>query len=440
MEKDLAGFRILVVDDEESIRDILGAAFTMQGAVITACADGIAGLDAVRENHFDLVVSDIMMPRLDGLEFMAKVKEEQPWLEFLLITALGNTETVVKAMKLGAGDFVNKPFDIAHVRRVAAGLLARRNRRASTAMEIQGPIGRSAAFGRARELALKAARVDSTVLITGESGTGKEVMARFLHQSGARSGGPFIPVNCGAIPEALMESELFGFEKGAFTGALQEKPGKIELAAGGTLFLDEIAEMPLNLQVKLLRVLQERSVDRLGSRQSRNVDFRLVAATHRDLSAMIREGKFREDLYYRINVIPISLPPLRERGEDLVELAHYFLAKLNERLTTRFILDSEHLQALCAYRWPGNIRELENVLERSVVLSENGRLQLYLPAGESTGLVPSDDLQASRQNAEKVSILKALETCQGNKSHAAKLLGISRRSLLYKVKALEITV
>lgn len=443
MAKELENSRILVADDEESIRDILSAALESQGALVSVCADGLSGLEKVRDQAFDLVISDICMPGLDGLEFLAKVKEEQPWLEFLLITAHGSTETVVKAMKLGAGDFLVKPFDLGQVRAVAAGLLARRGRRGE-AMETApgiGPVGKSPSFMRARDLALKAARADSSVLITGESGTGKEVMARFLHAASTRSQGPFIPVNCGAIPENLMESELFGYEKGAFTGALQEKPGKIELAAGGTLFLDEIGEMPLNLQVKLLRVLQEKSVDRLGARQPRPVDFRLVSATNRDLSLASTQGDFRLDLYYRINVIPLHLPPLRERGEDLAALALHFLDRFNQRLGTRYTLDDQHLQDLRAYAWPGNIRELENCMERSLVLSEGPRLQLFLPivpASTTSADPDGTDLLTARRQAEKASIVKALEQCDFNKSQAAKELGISRRSLLYKVKELGI--
>jgi DNA-binding NtrC family response regulator len=440
MANELLNAKILIVDDEPSIRDILGAAFEAQGALVELRADGCEGLEAVRDQAFDLVVSDLQMPRLDGMAFLAKVKEEQPWLEFLVITAHGGTEQVVKAMRLGAGDFITKPFDISHLRAVAAGLLARRGKRA----EVQvGGVGSSVAFTQARDLALRAARVDSNVLVTGESGTGKEVMARLLHNSSPRAAGPFIPVNCGAIPENLMESELFGYEKGAFTGALQDKPGKIELAKEGTLFLDEIGEMPVNLQVKLLRVLQERVVDRLGSRKSCAVDFRLVAATNRDLSDEVVAGRFREDLYYRLNVIPVHLPPLRDRGHDLEDLARHFLDKFNQRLGTSFLLDEEHFRELRAYRWPGNIRELENILERSVVLSEGRRLQLYLPVSRHTNVFeaqPLDDgrLLASRQTAERSTIVQALERCSGNKSHAAKELGISRRSLLYKVKALNI--
>lgn len=447
MLSELKNARILIVDDEPSIRDILEAAFEMQGARVELRADGLDGLEAVRDQAFDLVISDIQMPRMDGMAFLAKVKEEQPWLEFLLITAHGSTAQVVKAMRLGAGDFITKPFDISQVRAVAAGLLARRGKRAETGAEGsvsvgKGPVGVSPAFVQARDLALRAARADSNVLVTGESGTGKEVMARLLHEASPRAAGPFLPVNCGAIPENLMESELFGYEKGAFTGALQDKPGKMELAQGGTLFLDEIGEMPLNLQVKLLRALQERVVDRLGSRQSRPVDFRLVAATNRNLVNEIQAGRFREDLYYRLNVIPVHLPPLRERAEDLDALACHFLGKFNQRLGTCYTLDSQHLQELRSYTWPGNIRELENILERSVVLSAGTRLQLFLPQPLTNSSISSGppemagSLLDSRQSAERNSIVQALEKCGGNKSHAAIELGISRRTLLYKVKAL----
>jgi two-component system NtrC family response regulator len=442
---------ILVVDDEENIREILQAVLEASGAKVFTAADAFQGLEVVREENLDLVISDINMPGMDGLEFLAKVKEEQPWLPFLLITAHGSMDTVISAMRLGAGDFLTKPFDIKHLREVALGLIARASKPTISAQlppigegKIEGVIGNSAPFRAALDTALKAARTDSSVLVLGESGTGKEVIARVIHAHSPRAKGAFIAVNCGAIPENLMESELFGYEKGAFTGALHEKPGKVELAQGGTLFLDEIGEMPLLLQVKLLRVLQERTVDRVGGSQPRKVDFRLVAATNRDLQTEVAQGRFREDLYYRINVIPVKLPALRERSEDIVALSQFFLKKLNDRYGTQHVLSTELLAQLTQHRWQGNIRELENTLERGVVLSDSHHLHLGLtqaPPPSSISPVaatPSSEglgLNVARENAEKAKILETLGEHRWNKTNTAKALGISRRSLLYKVKA-----
>lgn len=441
MTSPLFNRNILVVDDEENIREILQTVLEASGAKVFSASQAQQGLEWVREKNFDLVISDICMPGMDGLEFLAKVKEEQPWLPFLLITAHGTMETAIQAMRLGAGDFLTKPFDIKHLREVAAGLLARATKSVSALPTSDGVIGQSANFKAALDTAIRAARTDSSVLVLGESGTGKEVLARTIHANSPRSKGPFIAVNCGAIPESLMESELFGYEKGAFTGALHEKPGKVELSQGGTLFLDEIGEMPLLLQVKLLRVLQERMVDRVGSMQPRKVDFRLVAATNRDLQAEVKAGRFREDLYYRIHVIPVVLPPLRERGQDIITLSEFFLEKLNLRYGTRHQLLAEHHSQLMAQPWPGNIRELENTLERAVVLSDPSMLTLTLtpsagmrppPVGSNSNPVV---LQSARESAEKATILTALENSRWNKTNAAKALAISRRSLLYKVKA-----
>lgn len=432
---------ILVVDDEDNIREILQAALEASGAKVFAASNALQGLEWTREENLDLVVSDICMPGMDGLEFLAKVKDEQPWLPFLLITAHGSMDTAIQAMRLGAGDFLTKPFDIKHLREVAAGLLARATKPVSAIPVADGVIGQSPIFRAALDTAIKAARTDSSILVLGESGTGKEVLARTIHTNSPRSKGPFIAVNCGAIPENLMESELFGYEKGAFTGALHEKPGKVELAQGGTLFLDEIGEMPLQLQVKLLRVLQERMVDRVGATQPRKVDFRLVAATNRDLQAEVTAGRFREDLYYRIHVIPILLPPLRDRGEDIIALSEFFLQKLNSRYSTHHRLSPAICRQLLEHRWPGNIRELENTLERAVVLSEPNDLSVTLSPSRPSAVPPSNAppiLQDARDSAEKASILSALEANRWNKTNTAKALGISRRSLLYKVKAFAI--
>jgi DNA-binding NtrC family response regulator len=424
--------RVLVVDDEASIRAILKIALAKVASEVVVAESAEAGLQQLQQSLFDVVVSDIRMPGMDGLEFLRLVRLEQPEVRFLLITAHASVETAVEALRAGASDFLVKPFDNDQVRTVVARLLAQQPPR--TLPPSEGVVGESPVFLAALDTARRAAPSDVTVLITGESGTGKEVIAQWIHRQSRRCEGPLIAVNCGAIPENLIEAELFGYEKGAFTGAHSSKPGRFELANGGTLFLDEVGEMPAPLQVKILRVLQERRVDRLGGSATRSVDFRLITATNRDLNAEMRAGRFREDLFFRLAVIPLHLPPLRKRGADVLLLAQYLLQKLNVRYETQHAISSTEASALQAYEWPGNVRELENRLERAVVLGGSEGLALDLPR-EEAGSETTSLLRAGKSEAEEQLIRKVLAEQEGNRTRAAKALGISRRSLLYKIKA-----
>jgi DNA-binding NtrC family response regulator len=353
---------------------------------------------------------------------------------------------VIRALRLGAADFVTKPFENNELRAIVlrqlntppSGYLVG----TASGKSSVGLLGDSPAFLKSLESARKAARTPSNVLITGESGTGKEGFARLIHEASARSSGPFIPVNCGALPESLIESELFGHVRGAFTGALADRPGKFVLADGGTLFLDEIGEMPHSMQVRLLRALQEHVVEPVGGGMPVRTDFRLIAATNRDLKEEVRAGRFREDLWFRLHVIPVQLPPLRERGHDIVILARHFLAVFNARYGTSLELTPENSRTLVAHGWPGNVRELANAMERAVVLSEGSSLMIELDTahGGTQARVGALDhsVRGRRTAAEREVILAALEACRWNKTMAAERLGISRRGLLYKVKDYQI--
>ena len=436
----------LIVDDEEHIREILKATVAPLAISIHEAGSAEEALDLVREENLDVIICDVQMPGMNGLEFLSKVKGEQPAVKFLMITAHGTMDTAVRALRFGASDFLTKPFENEEVRNISRRLLRERNgssdpgpAAAASAGQahsvLEGIVGKSPALVACLEKARKAAASDTTVLLCGESGTGKEVMSRAIHNLSRRSEKPFIAVNCGAIPENLLESELFGHEKGAFTGAIASKPGKFSLADGGTIFLDEIGEMPLLMQVKLLRVIQERIVEPVGATRTQKVDFRLIAATNRNLKEEIKQGRFREDLFYRLNIIPIELPPLRDREGDVLMLARNFLAYYNERYGCQYALSPDNERELRGYAWPGNVRELGNAIERAVVLASGGILAFALEEGASqggakTGLAMKDKKQA----VEREEILKSLEQNRWNKTQTAESLGISRRSLLYKIK------
>ncbi|HLP42539.1 MAG TPA: sigma-54 dependent transcriptional regulator, partial [Fibrobacteria bacterium] len=452
--------RFLIVDDEEHIREILAATLAPLALSVHTAGSAEDALDLVRDENIDMVICDVQMPGMDGLEFLRKVKGEQPSVKFLMITAHGTMDTAVRALRFGASDFLTKPFENEEIRNIARRLLRERSalgevdglgaRAAlvdpSEAAGAQGPfagvVGRSPAFAACLEKARKAAGADTTVLLCGESGTGKEVLARAIHVLSRRSEKPFIAVNCGAIPENLLESELFGHEKGAFTGAIASKPGKFVLAHGGTIFLDEIGEMPLLMQVKLLRVIQERTVEPVGSARSQKVDFRLLAATNRNLKEEIKVGRFREDLYYRLNIIPLDLPPLREREGDVLLLAKSFLVYFNERYGCSFGLTPENERELLSHPWPGNVRELANAIERAVVLASGPSLAFAFERDEAPAAAAESGMEAGakaalkerKQAVERETILKVLEQNRWNKTQTAEALGISRRSLLYKIK------
>ena len=448
--------RILVVDDEPSIRKVLQAQLSREGYEVGLAADGGEAISQLASSPWDLVVSDLKMPGVGGLELLQHANQEYPGLPVILITAHGTVDSAVEALKLGAQDYITKPFDLDELRSaVEKALRSERARRRSLSEEPgrrEGRgrfdlIGTTTSMQKVYTLVEKVADTPTTVLLVGESGTGKELVARALHAQGTRRTEPFIAVNCGAIPENLFESELFGHEKGAFTGAVTTKPGKFELADNGTLFLDEVGELPREMQVKLLRALQARTIDRVGGTRSVSVNARVIAATNVDLAAAVAAGRFREDLYYRLNVIQIRLPPLRERKEDIPLLVQHFLAAFNKVLQKQISgVDQEAMAALHSWHWPGNIRELENVIERGVLLADGDSLTLDAlpdfnpqadPPSEETvrdGMGLKDLVRVRTAKLEKAIIQRALDADDGNVTRAARRLDISRKSLQLKMK------
>ncbi|MFT4977149.1 MAG: two-component system response regulator AtoC [Myxococcota bacterium] len=448
--------RILIVDDEPSIRKVLRAQLTRAGYSPATADDGSAAIARLEIEPFDLVISDLKMPGVGGMELLSYCKASLPGMPVILITAHGTVDSAVEAIKQGAHDYITKPFDqdelqaiILKALRVSAASSHQLHEDAAGRFEI---IGRTQAMRRIYQRIEKVADKPTTVLITGESGTGKELVASALHDNSSRVDQPFIRVNCGAIPESLFESELFGHEKGAFTGAATSRPGRFELADGGTLFLDEIGELPLAMQVKLLRVLQERTFERVGGVRSHTVDVRLVAATNRDLLQEVREGRFREDLYYRLSVIPIHVPPLRDRIDDIPLLVEHFMKKFNPRLDTCFSeVAPEVLAALMVHPWPGNIRELENLMERTMLLadpeatvllpSDISEIEASLDGEEGpentdglSGLGLKEFVRVHTERLERAHIQRALEASNNNVTHAARRLGISRKSMQIKMR------
>jgi DNA-binding NtrC family response regulator len=446
---------LLIVDDEPAIRQLLKLALVRSGHQVTECTDGAEASNALERGSFDLVISDLSMPIADGLAVLRKARVVAPGTPVVILTARAAISDCVEAMREGAFNFLVKPFhptELAEV--VAAALRAGQAApsvpvaRAAGGEQAQAAlIGESPALKQVLDVVGRAASSEATVLLLGESGTGKEVVARLLHSFSARVGGPFIALNCGAIPEGLLESELFGHAKGAFTGATENRPGKFVEADGGTLFLDEVGELPLASQVKLLRVLQDRMVTPVGDGKSRTVQTRVVAATNQDLEARVKEGRFRADLYYRLNVVPIALPALRERGSDVPLLARHFLALANRRARKHVVLSEGALAALALGAWPGNVRELENMIERLVILDRTGVVRVEdVPAsvtssaaklaGQAAETLASGgiDLVATLARIEAVLIESALRAADGNKSKAAELLNLSRTTLLDKLK------
>src|SRR5580692_8159704 len=457
--------QVLIVDDEPNLRKILSAQLTRDGYDVLTAEDGEQGLSLLKDNHIDLVITDLKMPKVDGMTLLKRALEEEPELPVVMITAHGTIDTAVEALKLGAFDFVTKPFDKDEVRQIVAKAL--RTRELSGADATAAPSGAGVRFGiigtspgiaDLYAVLERVADTPTTVMITGESGTGKELVARALHEHSSRKDKPFIKVNCAAIPKELIESELFGYERGAFTGAVASKPGRFELANGGTLFLDEIGEIPVEMQVKLLRVLQESEFERVGGIKTIRVDVRLVAATNRELKKLIGGGHFREDLFYRLNVVPIRLPALRERTGDIPLLVEHFLTKFNERLRKKVEgVEPEAMEALVSYPWPGNIRELENVIERAVLFCDTQKLRPIDLAAEIRGInamtnvpLPEADLSAAlagegglkehvkvaMSRLERELVSRALQQTGGNVTHAARLLKISRKGLQLKMKEL----
>jgi len=464
--------QVLIVDDEPNLRKILAAQLSRDGYDVMTAEDGEQGLQFLRENHIDLVITDLKMPKVDGMTLLREALRESPDLPVVMITAHGTVDTAVEALKLGAFDYLTKPFDKDEVRQIVAKALKTRELAGEEASVPQAPegkddsgarfgiIGQSAGLTDLYAVLERVADSPTTVLVTGESGTGKELVARALHEHSSRKGKPFIKVNCAAIPKELIESELFGYERGAFTGAVSSKPGRFELASGGTLFLDEVGEIPVEMQVKLLRALQESEFERVGGIKTIRVDVRLVAATNRDLKKLIAQGLFREDLFYRLNVVSIRLPALRERASDIPLLVEHFLAKFNERLKKQVAgVEPEALDLLSAYPWPGNIRELENVMERSVLFCDAQKLRVEdLPAeqrGSVASMIPpasdaaggdgplpdgggglKEHVKVAMNRLERELVSRALRQTNGNVTHAARLLKISRKGLQLKMKEL----
>ena len=461
--------QILVVDDEANLRRVLTAQLSRDGYEVHTAPDGEAGLALLREHHIDLVITDLRMPKMDGLELLRQALRGDPQLPVVILTAHGTVDNAVEALKTGAFDYITKPFDQAEVRTIVKKALRTRDLAETEATREEPREGAGARFGIIGEseailciytILERVANTPTTVLITGESGTGKELVARALHENSSRKERPFIKVNCAAIPKDLMESELFGYERGAFTGAVTSKPGRFELASGGTLFLDEIAEIPVEMQVKLLRVLQESEFERVGGIKTIRVDVRLVAATNRDLKREIAAGTFREDLYYRLNVVPIALPALRERISDIPLLGAHFVDKFNARLKKHVSgIEPDAMDRLISYGWPGNIRELENVLERAILFCdtecvrvidlpaevreevvESPRQAIPVATGEAKDGISADGLKeqvkAAMSRLERELIVRALDQTGGNVTHAARLLKISRKGLQLKMKEL----
>ena len=431
--------RVLIADDEKNIRDSIAAFIASEGMEASVASDGAEARALLESEAFDCLILDLRMPKMDGLALLAWLQEAGPPVPVIVISAYGDVRDAVQAMKLGARDYLVKPFDpeelVLRLRRVLAeSALADQAEAGRRALAAGGWIGEDEKMKAVRALVEKVAPTSSMVLITGESGTGKEVVARLLHALSASPEGPFVAINIGGVPEALLESELFGYEKGAFTGASERKRGMFELASSGTLFLDEIGDMPQHLQVKMLRVLQERKVQRLGGTQAIPINARIVAATNRDLEALLKEGRFREDLYYRLNVIRIEVPPLRERRGDIPALAGYFVEKLNRAMGRKVRgLEPEALARLSAYSFPGNVRELENAIERAYILSSTDMIGAR-DLGELFSRTPRAPRAGRLRDQERELIEKTLARHKGNRTHAAKELGISRRTLLNKIK------
>ena len=441
--------RALVIDDEPDIRELLSITLERMGIDADAAEDLGRARARLAERPYDLCLTDMRLPDGNGIDLVRHVQRQCPATPIAVITAHGNVESAVEALKAGAFDFVSKPVDLQVLRNLVSTALRLSG---ALAHPRQGLVGESAAMQGVRNLVARLARNQAPVYISGESGTGKELVARLIHEQGPRSEGPFVPVNCGAIPGELMESELFGHKKGSFTGALADKPGLFQAANGGTLFLDEVADLPLHMQVKLLRAIQEKSIRPVGAQAEVPVDVRILSATHRDLAALVREGRFRQDLFYRINVIELRVPPLRERREDIPQLATHILYRLAERSGEPCpTLSEPAIEALQGYAFPGNVRELENMLERAIALCDGTSIEpsdlgiervAQGPVGATpllgggTEATERAGLDPLLDQVQRDTILKALEQTGGNKTAAAKVLGITFRALRYRLEKL----
>lgn len=445
--------KILVAEDERGMRDLLAIVLKKEGHDVTLCEDGKIAIEAMKKEIFDLIITDLKMPGVDGLSVLKTAKELSPETIVIMITAFGTTETAIDAMKAGAYDYITKPFKVDELKLIIRNALEKKalreqnillRREIETRYGFENIIGRSPVMQKVFTLIQKIAATTSNVLITGESGTGKELVARAIHNLSLRKDRPFVTINCGALPETLLESELFGHMKGSFTGAISNKSGLFEVANGGTILLDEIGETSQTLQVKLLRAIEDHTFKRVGGTSDIKVDVRLIAATNRDIREAVRDGDFREDLFYRLNVLPVELPPLRERREDIPLLVEYFLTKYSKGNAKK--ISREALDVLINHHWKGNVRELENTIERVVALTERDTiLSDDLPEEVRTAIiigeiVPSNvpdrgiDLDVMLEGIEKNLLLKAMDKAKGVKTEAARLLKISFRSFRHRLK------
>jgi two-component system response regulator PilR (NtrC family) len=459
----MADARVLIVDDEPDLVELVALTLSRMGLKSAAAGSVREAQELLQTDHFDLVLCDMRLPDGDGLDLLEWLQARKPGLPCAVITAHGNVETAVRALKLGAFDFVSKPLDVSRLRRMITSALKLSERPAG--LTFRGPqlLGESPPMQQLREMIARVARSQAPVHISGESGTGKELVARLIHLTGPRAEGPFLAVNCGAIPGELMESEFFGHKRGSFTGAVSDKKGLVQSANGGTLFLDEVADLPLHMQVKLLRVIQEKAVRPIGETAEQEVDIRLLSATHKPLADLVAQGAFREDLYYRINVIELRVPALRERAGDIPVLVKHILARLARRSGNDSVeITPEALALLEGYGFPGNVRELENVLERALTLSLDGTIRpedirlRTVPRTESPGAatppplaqapaspqpppaLPQAPLEDHLEGMEREAIMRALEQTRYNKTAAARLLGVTFRALRYRIKKLGI--
>jgi DNA-binding NtrC family response regulator len=442
---------ILIAEDEKGIRDGLRLFLKREGHSIFTAADGKEALEIIEKNDIDLVISDLKMPRVDGEELLAFIKKEYPGIKVIILTGHGSVENAVECMRNGAYDFLTKPFNIEKLGLIVNRALSQRqleidNRNLKKKLNVfsNQMIGKSDKMIKIANLVEQVAPSKTSVLILGENGVGKEVIANLIHDFSNRKNNPFIKVHCAALSENLLESELFGHEKGAFTGAIRDKKGRFELADGGTIFLDEIGEISPNIQVKLLRVIQEKSFEKVGGEKTINVDVRIVAATNRDLKKEVEEGRFREDLYYRLNVVQITVPPLRERKEDILLMMSSFVKTFSEENEKNIKEITKKAQtALYNYDWPGNVRELKNVLEAAVVLSKDGIIDIndlptYLKSDDDHGNYLKIKLPATMLEIEKEAIISTLALANGNKSKTAEILDMNRKTLYAKLNEFEI--
>jgi len=444
---------VLIVDDEQEIRDSLSEVLTDEGFLTYTAENGVVALEMLKETHYDIIISDIKMPEMDGVTLLQRVKEQAPDTFVILVTSYGSTETAINAMRLGAIDYILKPIDfdelIMRIKNIDLHKELLREVRflrqeISAKYNYEHIIGESTAMKRMYRLIDKVAPSTSTVLVAGRSGTGKELVARAIHARSERAHRPFVAINCGAIPETLFESELFGYKKGAFTGASRDKDGVFKAASGGTLFLDEVGEIPLQVQVKLLRVIEMREIKPLGSNTIIPVNVRIIAATNRDLAKEVENGNFREDLYYRLNIIEIYLPALSERKDDIPLLVTHFVNKYNDELKRRIIgVDNDAMKSLVNYNWKGEVRELENIVERAVLLSDGDMISLDDLPKRTIETIDSgypENLKEASRSFEKKHIVHMLEKCENDKAKAADILGIGLSSLYRKIDDLAIDI